>query len=204
MSVTTYLIVGLGNPEGKYFQTYHNIGFLAADSLAARLDLWFKKKGNQLIADFRSPISGARVFLLKPLTYMNQSGQAVVAATRKHKIPTENVLVFVDDLYIDRGNIRISTGGSGGGHNGLKSITELLQTNVYTKIRIGIRPDKAPKSGHRNFVLSKIEENSRPEIDAAIEKAVNCALSIVGGDTISKMQGLYNTSNAAPSPPLPK
>src|SRR5215510_6641247 len=108
----SFLVVGLGNPEGKYFGTYHNAGFLAVDALAAQVGTGFKKKGNQMFCDFRT--DNAKVFILKPLTYMNLSGQAVVALSRKYKIVPENIVVFMDDLYIDKGHIRITFGGSGG------------------------------------------------------------------------------------------
>jgi len=98
----THLIVGLGNPEGKYFQTYHNLGFLAVDEIAKRHNAEFKKKGNQMTVQIGNAI------LLKPLTYMNLSGQAVVAVSRKFKIAPENIIVIVDDLYIEKGSIRLS------------------------------------------------------------------------------------------------
>jgi len=191
---TTWLVAGLGNPEGKYFQTFHNVGFLAMDALAARFDLQFKKKGNLLFTEYPAN-PNTRVFVLKPLTYMNLSGQAVVALSRKYKIAPENVIVIYDDLYIDAGNIRVNFGGSGAGHNGIRSITELLKTAKYTKIRIGIKPEKPPKSGNANYVLSKIDSDIRPAIDTAIEKAVNVAMSLAQGESLAKMQALYNTVN---------
>ena len=195
----TILVVGLGNPEGKYFQTWHNLGFLAVDALANRLSLTFKKKGNQSLAEFRIPNSELKTIVLKPLTYMNLSGQAVLAVSRKYKIQPENIIVLHDDLYIDKGKIRIMVGGSAAGHNGICSINELLGTNKYIKIKIGIKPDKTPPSGTANFVLSRIDDPSRPLIDTAIEKAVNAVLNISSGDPVPKMQALYNTANS-PSP----
>lgn len=191
-----YLIVGLGNPEGKYFQTWHNVGFLSADVLAQRKGLEFKKKGNLQITDFQAAIdsrSNNKVFVLKPLTYMNNSGQAVVAVARKQNILPENIIVIYDDIYIDKGNLRISKGGSGGGHNGIKSINQLLGTNEFIKIRIGIKPEKEPHN-MADYVLAKID--NRPLIDSAIEKAVNAALALVEGEDIGKLQCAYNTTNA--------
>lgn len=185
----TYLVVGLGNPEGKYFQTYHNVGFLTAESLAEQLKTEFKKKGNQLLA------VSDNVLILKPLTYMNLSGQAVVAAVRKHRIDPKNVIVFTDDLYIEKGNIRIAFGGSSAGHNGIKSITELLGTNQYIKIRIGIQPEK-PVNNNADYVLSKIDADSRILIDKAIGNAVCAAVGLTSGEPIEKFQGKFNTKNA--------
>ena len=197
------LIVGLGNPEGKYFQTYHNLGFLAADALAKRLDLKFKKSGNQSILIIPPSIKGVDAaggrgfsgFVLKPLTYMNLSGQAVVAVSRKRKITPENIIVFVDDLYIDKGKIRISRGGSSAGHNGIASITELLGTNQYVKIRIGIKPDKPLPSGTANFVLSKIKDDEKPVFDIAIQDAVDAALSLAKGEPLASIQNRFNATN---------
>ena len=182
------LIVGLGNPEGKYFNTYHNIGFVCAEKLAVEVGAEFKKKGNQLIAkcDFG--------FILKPLTYMNLSGQAVQAVARKYKIEPERIIVFVDDLYIDKGNIRVSFGGSSGGHNGLKSINEILGTNQYIKIRVGIKPVETKKS-QSDYVLSKIDVGDRFYIEDAIQKAVEAALMLLKGEKLEAVQGKFNATN---------
>ena len=192
----TFLAVGLGNPEGKYFQTYHNAGFLAAELLAERNNALFKKKGNQMLCDFKA--GNAKVIVLKPLTYMNSSGQAVVAAARKHKIASENIIVLFDDMYIEKGNIRIRFGGSGGGHNGIRSIDELLGTNKYIKIKIGIMPEKEPHSTS-NYVLSKIDKQSKPLIDEALQKAADAAMMLINGEKLDKVQGLYNKTNEASS-----
>jgi len=207
------LIVGLGNPEGKYFKTYHNAGFIAVDVLAKLLGLEFKKKGNQLICDiqvkkvFESLPDNLqpqltvlnsketlynKVFILKPLTYMNLSGQAVLAVIRKHKIIPENIFVIFDDLYIDKGNIKLSFGGSGGGHNGIRSITGLIGTNKYNQIRIGIKPDKPPHSVS-DYVLKKIDTISKPLIDSSIQNTVNATLMLITGSPITTVQTKYNT-----------
>ena len=189
----TFLVVGLGNPEGKYFQTYHNAGFTAADLLAARHTGTFKKKGNQMICDFRTS-GDAKVFILKPLTYMNLSGQAVVAVMRKQKIAPGNVIVLFDDVYIDKGNIRVRFGGSGGGHNGIRSIDELLGTNKYFKIKIGIKPEKKPHT-MSCYVLSKIDQESKVLVDNALGKAVDAAMMLVSGEGLGVVQGLFNQTN---------
>jgi len=175
------LIVGLGNPEGKYFNTYHNAGFLALDLVTSDLNLEFKKKGNQLLA------KKTGLLLLKPITYMNNSGQAVIAVMRKYKISPENLIVIYDDLYIDKGNIRVSFGGSGGGHNGIRSINQLIGTNGYTKIRIGIKPDKEPHC-QSHYVLSKISS------DVAIEEATRAALMLLT-EPLEKVQQKFNKVN---------
>jgi len=184
-----FLIVGLGNPEGKYFKTYHNIGFVVADMIAEKLGVAFKKKGNQLVTNK----SGVAI-VLKPLTYMNLSGQAVVAVARKYKIAPENIIIVCDDLHIEKGNIRIAFGGSAGGHNGLKSISELLGTDKYFRVRVGIQPEKTPHS-MADYVLSKIDGATQPLIDQAIDKAVVAAVEIASGVRGEIVMGKYNVKN---------
>ena len=173
----TFLVVGLGNPEGKYFETWHNLGFKAAERFAG--DLTFTKKGNQLITDTHE--KGNKVIILKPLTYMNLSGQAVVAVCRKYKIPAEQVIVFVDDIYLDIGNVRLKKSGGAGGHNGLKSINELLQATTYTKIKIGAKPTTDIKGNTANYVLAKIPEDQRDAVNTAIDTAVQIAHDVIAG-----------------------
>ena len=180
------LIVGLGNPEGKYFQTWHNLGFLAVEKLGPTLE--WKKRGNQLVAKMGNAL------LLKPLTYMNRSGEAVVALARKQGIPPENIIVLVDDLYIDKGHIRVARGGSGGGHNGLRSINQLLGSNQYIKIRIGIKPEKPPYS-LASYVLDKIPTEERTLIDEAINKAVEATQQLLSGMLLDRVQQVYNSKN---------
>ena len=188
----TCLVVGLGNPEGKYFNTYHNAGFLAADLLAERLGLAFKKKGNQLLCECR--VNDVKVFILKPLTYMNLSGQAVVALMRKQKIDPANLFVFVDDIYTDKGKIRIRFGGTHAGQNGVRSINDLVGTNAYTKIKIGIKPEKEPHS-MADYVLKKIDEQSKPLIKDAIGQAVDAVTTLLNGEPLTIVQGKFNTKN---------
>ena len=173
----TFLVVGLGNPEGKYFETWHNLGFKAAERFAG--DLPFTKKGNQMLAN--THINGNKIIILKPLTYMNLSGQAVIAVCRKFKIPAEQVIVFVDDIYLDIGTVRLKKSGGAGGHNGLKSINELLQATNYTKIKIGAKPADDIKGNTASYVLSKITAEDRPTIDAALDTAVQIAHDVIAG-----------------------
>lgn len=193
-----WLVVGLGNPEGKYFDTWHNLGFRCAEVLAEHFSLEFKKKGNQLLAkaDIVSENGGQAdtIFVLKPLTYMNRSGEAVVALTRKQKIEAENIIVFVDDLYIDKGKIRITPGGSHAGHNGIRSISGLLGTPDYTRIKVGIKPDREPHS-LSNYVLARIPNEERDLINDAIMNAVDAALLLIRGTPLAAVQAKYNSKN---------
>ena len=173
----TFLVVGLGNPEGKYFETWHNLGFKAVERMAG--DLPFTKKGNQMLCS--THLNGDKVIFLKPLTYMNLSGQAVVAVSRKYKIPPEQVIVFVDDIYLDIGTVRLKKSGSAGGHNGLKSVSALLQSTTYVKIKIGAKPATDIKGDLANYVLSKVPDTDRPAVDAAIDDAVQIAHDVIRG-----------------------
>ncbi len=173
----TFLVVGLGNPEGKYFETWHNLGFKAAERFAGTES--FTKKGNQMLATTHE--NDNKIIILKPLTYMNLSGQAVVAVSRKYKIPPEQIIVFVDDIYLDIGTVRLKKSGSAGGHNGLKSVSELLQATNYVKIKIGAKPQADIKGNTANYVLSKIPDEVRPVIDTALDQAVAIAHDVIAG-----------------------
>jgi PTH1 family peptidyl-tRNA hydrolase len=182
-----WLAVGLGNPEGRFLRTYHNLGFVCADLLAEKLGLEFKKRGNQMLAK-------GDALILKPLTYMNRSGEAVVAVVRKQRIMPENMIVFVDDLYIDKGNIRIVRGGSHGGHNGIRSIQELLGAGNYIKIKIGIKPAK-PVHSQSNYVLERITAEDQETLGKAVTEAVDAAMELIGGVGFELVQGKHNVKN---------
>jgi PTH1 family peptidyl-tRNA hydrolase len=188
-----WLIVGLGNPEGKYFETWHNLGFKTAEAFAKDSNLSFVKKGNQSICSFNK--DGNKIFVLKPLTYMNLSGQAAVAVARKYKIPPENIIVFCDDIYIDIGSIRVSRGGSSGGHNGLKSLTELLGTADYIRVRVGAKPFGEIRGNTADYVLSKIPAELKPQINDAVNDAVTAAQQILLGESLEIIKGEYNKRN---------
>ena len=131
-----YLIIGLGNPGDKYHNTRHNIGFITLDALAKASNVVFEpvKHGEIAQASFK----GRKLILLKPNTFMNLSGKAVAYWMQQEKIPLENILVVTDDLALPYGSIRFRGKGSDGGHNGLKSVQEKLNTNKYPRLRFGI------------------------------------------------------------------
>ena len=169
------LIVGLGNPESKYEKTYHNVGFMALDKLAEKLAVNFTKKMcDGIVAETR--IGGDKVFLLKPLTYMNLSGFAVNKMMRKFKIMPEAVYVFVDDIDLPLGKIRYRENGSAGTHNGLKSIVQETGTTNFKRIKIGIGRDEKFKD-LADFVLSKIPDEKMEIIKSEIEEGVNLLIS---------------------------
>lgn len=159
-----YLIVGLGNPGAEYADTRHNVGFRVAEELAAAADVSFTSEHLGSIAEFKHK---SRIFvLLKPNTYMNLSGKAVRYWLQKKAIPQENLLVITDDLNLNFGKMRMRPSGSDGGHNGLKSITEVLGNNNFVRLRIGIGAEFS-KGRQIDYVLGEWnaqESEALPEI----------------------------------------
>ncbi|MFN8239862.1 MAG: aminoacyl-tRNA hydrolase [Bacteroidales bacterium] len=147
-----YLIVGLGNTGDEYKNTRHNIGFMALDAAAAASNVFFTDKRYGAIAEMK--IKGRSFVLLKPSTFMNLSGYAVDYWMKKEKIPVENILVIVDDLALPEGSIRMRSKGGAGGHNGLTHINEILGTDNYARIRIGIG-NNFSKGAQRDYVLGE-------------------------------------------------
>lgn len=169
-----YLVVGLGNIGEKYMNTRHNIGFLVADALASSLDASFDKSNFGSIS--QAKYKGRQLFILKPDTYMNLSGEAVVFWMKKEKILIENLLIITDDLNLTYGTIRIKTKGSNGGHNGLKSIEFCLQTAHYNRLRIGIG-NSFGKGEQIDFVLGEWSEEESKNLDKVIDKSKAAVLS---------------------------
>jgi peptidyl-tRNA hydrolase, PTH1 family len=170
------LIVGLGNPGKEYENTRHNAGFIALDILCAKLSGSFSvsKKFNALIAETK--IGREKVFLLKPQTYMNESGMSVRAVLDFYKIGRENVIIFHDDKDIAIGVYKIQSGRSSAGHNGVKSIIEHLGTQEFIRVRLGIKPEH-PIADTVDFVLSKLSSAEKKLLIANIEEAIQKIMS---------------------------
>ncbi len=176
-----WLLVGLGNPGDKYEHNRHNIGFMAVDAIAQEHGFpGFKKKFQGLTSE--GTIGGEKVILLKPQTYMNNSGQSVGEAAKFYKIPLERIAVFHDELDLAAGKIRTKKGGGNAGHNGLRSMDSHLNSNDYWRIRLGIdHPgDKAQVHGHVLSDFSKTESIWLTQLIEAI--GVNVALLVQGKD----------------------
>ena len=131
-----WLVVGLGNPGEKYENTRHNVGFLTVDELAERARVPVQKLKHRALTNTLE-VGSVKVLLMKPVTYMNLSGEAVGEAARFYKLPPERVLVITDDVSLPVGKLRIRKGGSAGGHNGLKSIIQHLGTDQFPRIKVG-------------------------------------------------------------------
>ena len=164
-----FLIVGLGNIGEKYAHTRHNIGFKILDFLAEKEDLTFETQKLGDITTYK--FKGRTFILLKPSTYMNLSGKAVLYWLTKEKIPLENLLVITDDLNLPFGSIRLKTKGSDGGHNGLKDIQDKLQTTKYNRFRFGIS-DEFSKGRQVDYVLGTWNEDENSKLPERLEKSV--------------------------------
>lgn len=186
-----YLIVGLGNPGAKYEMTRHNAGFLAVDLLAVKENLNIKKlKYHALVGD--AVINGKKCLIMKPQTFMNNSGEAVGEAARFYKIPPERVIVISDDFSFDVGQIRIKRKGSAGGHNGLKSIIAHLGSENFPRIKVGV--GKKPNADYDiiDWVLGRFPKELEKDLKSALENAVD-ALPYIVNEEIDKAMNLFNS-----------
>ena len=161
-----YLVVGLGNPGEEYSKTRHNIGFMAADVIHSRHNFSpFKQKFDGLIAE--GTIENQKVLLLKPLTFMNLSGDSVQKVAKFYKIPSQNITVIHDDKDLTLGKLKAKIGGSAGGHNGLKNIDSQIG-NEYNRIRIGVGSPLSHKDTI-NFVLSRFSKQELDVLEPKLE-----------------------------------
>lgn len=180
-----FLIVGLGNIGAEYANTRHNIGFKVLDFLAKKESLDFQTVKLGSLAEHK--VKGRTLFLLKPNTYMNLSGKAVQYWMEKEKISKENILVITDDLNLPFGTIRIKPKGSDGGHNGLKSIQQLLNSADYPRFRFGISDD-FKKGKQVDYVLGEWDEEEKIKLQERLEVSVQAIESFA-------LAGLGNTMN---------
>ena len=158
-----YLVVGLGNIGAEYAHTRHNLGFMVLDAWAQASNILFESKRYGSLAVYA--YKGRKIYLLKPSTYMNRSGSAVLYWWQKLKVPRENIVIICDDLNLPFGTVRMRLQGSDGGHNGLKSIQECLGSQLFSRIRIGIGNDFHP-GGQIDYVLGDLG----PEKEEAIAR----------------------------------
>lgn len=175
------VVIGLGNPGPAYARTRHNIGFMVADSLAARLGLSFRKPlFRRYLYAGGGPAGGsssAPIHLVKPLTFMNRSGQVVKSALRRAGEMPDLMVVVCDTLDLPAGTVRLKRGGSTAGHRGLRSMVEHLGTELFLRLYVGIgRPEK--KSEVVDFVLAPFTDSELPLIDTAVSRACGALLSL--------------------------
>ena len=184
-----YLVVGLGNPEGEYSNSRHNMGFDTINKIAEKLDVKIsREKYKGLYGE--TTINNEKVILLKPQTYMNLSGDSIIQFKNFYKIPDENIIIIYDDMDIEKGNIKIRKQGGPGSHNGMKSVIDVLNTDIFPRIRIGIgRP--MFKEMTIAYVLEKISKEEREILDKAIDKAADATIDIIEKG-IDKTMNMYN------------
>ncbi|MBE7087449.1 MAG: aminoacyl-tRNA hydrolase [Clostridiales bacterium] len=185
------LIVGLGNPDKEYLNTFHNLGFMAVDETAKLLDVEFTKtKCRAMIAETK--INGEKVILAKPLTYMNLSGESVRELASFYKIALSDLLVIYDDVDIGKGVIRIRESGSAGTHNGMKNIIKELGQTKFARVRIGFKPDATSRIPLIDLVLSGISKEDKPLFDTAVAVAGKVGQEFALGEDIQKIMQKYN------------
>ena len=185
-----FIVAGLGNPERKYTLTRHNSGFLCVDALAEAQGFELKKlKFHSLFAD--TVINGHRCIVLKPQTYMNNSGEAVGECAKFYKIPPEKVIVIFDDISLDVGKLRIRRKGSDGGHNGIKSIISRLGSSDFPRIKIGVGKKPNPDYDLKDWVLGEFSKDEQNALIPALKKGADAVLLLLDGET-DKAMYLYN------------
>ena len=174
-----WLVVGLGNPGEKYENTRHNVGFLTVDELAERARVPVQKLKHRALTNTLE-VGSVKVLLMKPVTYMNLSGEAVGEAARFFKIPADHVLVLSDDVSLPVGKLRVRRGGSAGGHNGLKNIILHLGTDQFPRLRVGVGEKPHPDYDMADWVLGKFTGEDKKTMDAAVKRAadaIECILA---------------------------
>jgi peptidyl-tRNA hydrolase, PTH1 family len=182
------LVAGLGNPGRGYERTRHNLGWLVADELARRHGGSFRSKFSGRLAEQR--IDGQRIALLKPETYMNESGRSLSAAARFFKVEPEALLVVHDDVDLEPGRLQARRGGGLAGHNGLRSIAQALGTQDFLRLRIGVgRPGRGDRRSVSDYVLSNFEPDE--DVDALVRRSADAVETILR-DGLETAQARFN------------
>ena len=187
----SWLVVGLGNVGEKYDNTRHNVGFEVADELAERGRAPIQKLKHRALTNTLE-IGGEKVLLMKPVTYMNLSGESVGEAARFFKVPADHVLVISDDVSLPVGKLRVRRGGSAGGHNGLKNIIQHLGSDQFHRIKVGVGEKPHPDYDMADWVLGKFQGEDRRTMDGAVKRAadaVECFLREGPDKTMSRFNG---------------
>lgn len=173
-----WIVVGLGNPGPKYDWTRHNVGFLVVDELADRANIPVQRVKYKALTN-TTKLGGKSVLLMKPVTYMNLSGEAVGQAARFYKVPPERVLVISDDVSLPQGKLRIRRSGSAGGHNGLKNIIAHLGTDQFPRVKVGVGNKPRPDSDMAAWVLGKFTGPDKEAMKAAVKKAADAVTCLI-------------------------
>lgn len=181
-----YIICGLGNPGTQYEGTRHNIGFMTIDTLCDKYKLECKKlRFKSLTCD--AMISGKRCLIMKPTTFMNNSGEAVTEAMQFYKIPPEHTIIVFDDISLEPGKLRIRRKGSDGGHNGIKSIIYLSGSDMFPRIKMGVGAKPHPDYNLADWVLGHFKKEQAELLESAMNNAVSSIELMVDGKTTEAM-----------------
>ena len=186
----SWLLVCLGNPGDKYENTRHNVGYMVADEVAERQRAPIQKLKFKALTNLLT-ISGEKVLVMKPITYMNLSGEAVRQAVDFYKVAPDHVLVVSDDTALPVGKLRIRKGGSAGGHNGLKNIIQHLGTDQFPRVRVGVGEKPHPDYDMADWVLGKFVGEDKKAIDAAVKRAAD-AIECILSDGLDKSMNRFN------------
>lgn len=185
-----YLIVGLGNPDRKYENTRHNCGWLALDYIAGKLGVKLNKIRFKSFTG-ECKIGGKKALLMKPTTYMNNSGQAVIEAMAFYKLQPEQVIVIFDDISLPVGKMRVRPKGSDGGQKGMRSIIYLSGKDTFPRVKIGIGGKPNPNWELADWVLSRFTPDERKTLEGMFENALG-AVELITQDKIDRAMNLYN------------
>ena len=187
-STLDLLVAGLGNPGREYVSTRHNVGWLVADELAARHDGSWRSKFSGLLAEVR--LGELRIGLLKPETYVNESGRSLGAATRYFKVEPSGLLVVHDDVDLDEGRLQAKLGGGLAGHNGLRSISQTLGSQDFLRLRIGVgRPGRGDRRSVADYVLSTFD--ATVDVEALVARSAD-AVESIARDGLEATQQQFN------------
>lgn len=186
-----YIIAGLGNPGRDYVGTRHNIGFEAANAIAAKYNIKFNKEKFRAVFG-EGTIGGEKVLLVKPQTFMNLSGESIRPLRDWYKIPDENIIIIYDDISLPTGKLRLRAKGSAGGHNGMKSIIYQLGTDVFPRIKIGVGAPENPDYDLKDYVLGRFSKDEVEILIKTVIRAADAVSSIIENGvelTMSKFNG---------------
>jgi len=184
------IIFGLGNPGTKYANNFHNLGFMAIDSLAKMLNVNFNKKSKKGVYG-ETIINGEKILLVKPQTFMNLSGECVREFIDFFKCDLEDILVIYDDIDIVKGSIRFRPYGSAGTHNGMRSIVSCISSQQFKRVRVGAK-NTNPNIALIDYVLMNIPKEDEADIAIAVDRAAKCALAFANGKSCDEIMQLFN------------
>jgi peptidyl-tRNA hydrolase, PTH1 family len=187
-STLDLLVAGLGNPGREYERTRHNVGWMVLDELARRLGTTFRSKFSGRLAEVR--LGDHRLALLKPETYMNESGRSIVAAARFFKVEPSSLLVVHDDVDLEPGRLQARLGGGLAGHNGLRSIAQAIGTQEFLRLRIGVgRPGRGDRRSISDYVLSPFE--AEMDLDTLVARGAD-AVEVLAVEGLEQAQARFN------------